>query len=431
MYKMLLISHVHEQGINKLKGRAADHRPLMDTAATPALPPEGKEGMHFVIPEGTAIIRLTADSWSEWGVDKAKVTSVTIPSSVTRIGDRAFSRCRSLTSLAIPSSVTSIGDYAFSGCSSLTSLEIPTSVTSIGGYAFSGCSSLASLAIPSSVTSIDDCAFAGCSSLASLAIPSSVVSIGDCAFDKCSSLASFTIPSSVTNIGVQTFKGCSSLASLTLPSTMASIKVGTFDECTSVVTLLVQPVEMNAIVNTGDANCWSRLFASFVEDADSDADSDASMDDDDSDASSKEEYDQLLPAGTKIWAPDTVVSQLTGPFEACAKLADVPRHLRAAPDAKTWAGVQLWLWWLPPSAFRDSNGEVLDDRVMCKSRAVTIWITMMVGLRGVKLAILPYLPPELWLRMFNFLKHDQLPKHLVPARQTEAAERAPPGCFRY
>ena len=102
----------------------------------------------------------------------SSLTSINIPSSVTSIGERAFKDCSSLTAFTvdannpnycadgcmlfnkekttlitavgsqktynIPSSVTSIGQSAFSDCSSLTSINIPSSVTSIGEYAFSG-----------------------------------------------------------------------------------------------------------------------------------------------------------------------------------------------------------------------------------------------------------------------------------------------------
>jgi hypothetical protein len=70
------------------------------------------------------------------------LTSITIPNSVTSIGNYAFSGCSSLTSVTVPSSVTSIGDYAFYGCKSLTGITIPESITSIGSSAFSGCTSL-------------------------------------------------------------------------------------------------------------------------------------------------------------------------------------------------------------------------------------------------------------------------------------------------
>ena len=67
------------------------------------------------------------------------IKSYVIPSSVTSIGDHAFSFCRSLSEIAIPSSVTSIGKGAFSCCDSLSEIVIPSSVTSIGDSAFYRC----------------------------------------------------------------------------------------------------------------------------------------------------------------------------------------------------------------------------------------------------------------------------------------------------
>ena len=94
-------------------------------------------------------------------------------------------RNQNIESYVIPSSVTSIGDWAFSGCSSLSKIVIPSSVTSIGNGAFSDCSSLSKIVIPSSVTSIGEMAFMDCDSLSEIVIPSSVTSIGDSAFYRC------------------------------------------------------------------------------------------------------------------------------------------------------------------------------------------------------------------------------------------------------
>ncbi|MBP3495790.1 MAG: leucine-rich repeat domain-containing protein [Clostridia bacterium] len=82
------------------------------------------------------------------------LTSVTIPDSVTSIGDNAFYNCTSLTSITIPNSVTSIGWHAFEDCTSLTSITIPNSVTSIGTYAFYNCTSL--VEINFNATAMDD-----------------------------------------------------------------------------------------------------------------------------------------------------------------------------------------------------------------------------------------------------------------------------------
>jgi hypothetical protein len=126
--------------------------------------------------------------------------SVSIPNSVTSIGDDAFSLCNGLTNITIPNSVTSIGAGAFHECWNLTSVNIPNSVTSIEDSAFNNCTSLTNVTIPDSVTSIGDYAFYECYDLTNVTIPDSVTSIGDGAFQFVS-LTNVTIPNSVTNIG--------------------------------------------------------------------------------------------------------------------------------------------------------------------------------------------------------------------------------------
>lgn len=78
----------------------------------------------------------------------SSITSVEIPSSVTAIGNSAFSWCESLTSVtfAAESQLTSIGQVAFME-SGITSIEIPSSVTTIGEDAFRNNTALEYIAI--------------------------------------------------------------------------------------------------------------------------------------------------------------------------------------------------------------------------------------------------------------------------------------------
>ena len=124
--------------------------------------------------EGTLIACLT---------DKVHIT---IPDSVTTIGNRAFEYCRSLTSILLPDSVTKIGKSAFHGCQSLTSIHIPESVTTIGNRAFEDCRSFTSIHLPDSVTTIGDRAFYECNSLTTIHLPDSLTTIGNNAFWDCS-----------------------------------------------------------------------------------------------------------------------------------------------------------------------------------------------------------------------------------------------------
>ena len=152
-----------------------------------------------------------------------KFTKITLPNTITSIGNNAFISCSSLTSINIPNSVTSIGYSAFHQCSSLTSINIPNSVTSIEYDAFSGCTALTSVNISNSLTEVPLSAFSGCSSLTSINIPNSVTSIGDDAFTNCDSLTSINIPNSITNIGSGAFSGPNSLTSVNIPNSVISI----------------------------------------------------------------------------------------------------------------------------------------------------------------------------------------------------------------
>lgn len=82
--------------------------------------------------------------------------------SVKGIGGDAFYYCSKLTSVTIPNSVTYINLYAFCGCTGLTEITIPNSVIQIYQGAFSGCTGLKSITIGNGVTEIGSFAFTDC-----------------------------------------------------------------------------------------------------------------------------------------------------------------------------------------------------------------------------------------------------------------------------
>ena len=163
-----------------------------------------------------------------------------LPDSLTCIGVEAFLGCSGLSGdLYLPDSLTCIGDGAFKGCSGLTGeLHLPESLTSIGDGTFSDCSGLTGeLRLPDSLTCIGDGAFFGCSGLSgALRLPDSLTSIGGGAFKSCSGLTGeLRLPDSLTSIGDNVFSGCSGLTGeLRLPDALNSIGTHAFYKCTGI-----------------------------------------------------------------------------------------------------------------------------------------------------------------------------------------------------
>ena len=161
----------------------------------------------------------------------AMTGSLTIPTSVTIIQNRAFWGCDKLTSINIPNSVTKIWNNVFHGCSGLTSLNIPNSITNIGEGAFEECIGLISINIPNSVTSIGEGVFRECSNLTSVTMSNQIPDISDKFFYNCKNLTSVTISNECTNIGKSAFFGCSSLKKITIPDKVTNIGDNAFASC--------------------------------------------------------------------------------------------------------------------------------------------------------------------------------------------------------
>jgi len=170
-----------------------------------------------------------------------RITSITVESGVTYLGNSLFRNLPNLTDiLPFPSTVTNIGTFLFRDCTSLQTLpsglfDSCTEATSFSGCFFD-CSSLTSIPIGlfdnnTSVNTFTNC-FRSCSSLTSIPVGlfdnnTQVTTFSAC-FYGCSSLTS--IPSGLfdNNTQVTTFFACFYDCSLT------SIPSGLFDSCTEV-----------------------------------------------------------------------------------------------------------------------------------------------------------------------------------------------------
>lgn len=161
--------------------------------------------------------------------------------------------------MSIPSSVTKIGDYAFYNCTNLTSIELPSGVTEIGDYAFYNCTNLSSLTLPSGVKEIGFSAFQGCKSLTSVTIPSGVKYISSFTFRDCESLRFINLPSDLKYIGEEAFEGCTGLTSIyAFMEKPCEIDETTFENETIINATLYVP--KGSLLDYWDDNQWKKFM---------------------------------------------------------------------------------------------------------------------------------------------------------------------------
>ena len=253
-----------------------------------------------VMNNGTIYTVTEISNLAFWYLGNENITSVTIPNTVTKIGNDAFKNCEGLTSINIPNSVTEIGQSAFEGCSSLTSINIPSSVTTMGYGVFYVCNNLTICCEAASQPttgwdenwnssnrpvvwgytvdsnpnnfsfsgSIEDGVRSGSitkyyGTANAVIIPSSftingetypVTKIGNNAFYNKTNLVSVTIPNTVTEIGSWAFDNCSKLTSVNIPNSVTKIGNYAFDNCSKLSSITI-PNSVTSIGNNAFYDC--------------------------------------------------------------------------------------------------------------------------------------------------------------------------------
>ncbi len=175
----------------------------------------------YQIPKGTQVIAPGA-------FDGCRLRTVSIPDTVTTIGDNAFSHSYNLNRVTLPDSVTSLGYGAFYLCDHMDRATLSANLTELPEYLFGGCIRLKSVTLPNGIREIPKWCFTSCTSLEEISIPASVTVIGEGAFGACVKLRQVNLPEGLTEIRKEAFANCESLESLTIPASVGIIGENAF-----------------------------------------------------------------------------------------------------------------------------------------------------------------------------------------------------------
>lgn len=164
-------------------------------------------------------------------------TTVTIPETVTTIGEDAFEYMFGIRELTIPETVTRIEDRAFYGLEMLEYLTCSNEIEYVGKDAFANTKWYENLSqeyniigdgvLIKYVTSTDE---TNNNNPNIITLPNTIKSISGKAFAHCTNLQSVTISETVTHIGESAFESCWGLNEINIPSTVELIEDYAFND---------------------------------------------------------------------------------------------------------------------------------------------------------------------------------------------------------
>lgn len=173
------------------------------------------------------------------GFANCGATSIKIPSTVKRIGNKAFYNCDKVKGgIELPSGLTYIGDSAFEGCTFEGNVFIPSTVAYIGTAAYKNCVFEGTVTLPTSIEKINPSTFEGCSKMKGrIDIPSNVKTVCARAFYNCNNMFQLTLTDGLTSIEEAAFYGCGMKGEVNIPTSIRRIEAYTFYGCSEMINL--------------------------------------------------------------------------------------------------------------------------------------------------------------------------------------------------
>ena len=208
-------------------------------------------GKHYRLDERQQTAELTYLSYDSLNVDAYR-GALDVPAvigtngaqyRVTGVTPFACVYCEGLTSVYLPEGVIRIGFGAFSDYPNLASVSLPTSLTTLGDWAFYRDGALQQATVPEAVKRVGAATFAFCTSLAKVEIPRGVKSIAQHAFYYCTALQEVLIPGSVDQIGEYTFAYCTGLTKIMMEGVPIAITEDVFEGVDVSACTLVVPTD--------------------------------------------------------------------------------------------------------------------------------------------------------------------------------------------
>ena len=165
--------------------------------------------------------------------------TLTIPDSVTKIGEGAFANLEGLKTIVIPGTVKEIGTNAFAYNSTLETVIMQEGVEKIDGWAFAGCSNLKNVSMPNSLKEVGEMCYFGCTSLENIEFPDGITIFPQYILADCINLKSVKMPSKLETIYESAFSN-TSISTINIPSTVTGIGANIFNRCSK-----LENIELN------------------------------------------------------------------------------------------------------------------------------------------------------------------------------------------